>query len=181
MKYIVLHQSGPGKSAELIRYLRAPETPESAHFFINTQGTVSKTLSLKKEANHAGPAKWDGRRIDNRDSIAIELMNLGMLTKVGDTLYYTYGREKFKCKYNIRVVHSKITYPNGDTHEGWHQPYTDNQLYKLVYLCQDLVKKFPNITRNNIMGHYEVAVPYGRKIDPFGLDIEDIKDRVFGV
>jgi N-acetyl-anhydromuramyl-L-alanine amidase AmpD len=63
--------------------------------------------------------------------------------------------------------------------EGWYVPYPEKQLKKLVALCKALVKKYPAITRDNVLTHYGIATPEGRKVDPFGLDVEAVKDQIF--
>ncbi|KKL20889.1 hypothetical protein LCGC14_2450980 [marine sediment metagenome] len=72
-----------------------------------------------------------------------------------------------------------IVYPDGNALSGYSVPYPEKQITKLVALCKALVKKYPNIIRENIVAHYQIAFPEGRKNDPFGLGIVDIKDLIF--
>ena len=63
--------------------------------------------------------------------------------------------------------------------EGYSVFYPEKQLNKLVALCKGLVKKYPQIGPEDILTHYEIGYPIGRKSDPFGLDMELIRNMVF--
>ncbi len=48
-------------------------------------------------------------------------------------------------------------------------PYPAPQLDACVQLCSQLVREYPAIWLNRIVGHEHIATPRGRKVDP-GLD-----------
>ena len=62
---------------------------------------------------------------------------------------------------------------------GYFAPYPEKQINKVVELCKALVNKYPNIGKEDILTHYEIATPEGRKNDPFGLDIQNIVNKIF--
>jgi hypothetical protein len=99
----------------------------------------------------------------------------------GTDFYYEQGRKMVKYSGNVVPVHGKIIYPNGTELTGYYVPYPEIQINSLVSLCKALVIKYPAITRDNIITHYQIAQPEGRKNDPFGMDLEYIKKLVFGV
>jgi len=179
VKYIVLHHTGPGSFNGIVKWLCNPAAKASAHYVLSKTGHLKQLVNTGKESWHAGVAKIDGQRIDNHCSIGIEICNTGLMEKEGDDYFYTQGRQIKKYSGKAEPQHGTITYPNGETLSGYYEPYPEKQVHKLVALCKALVEKYPAITRENIITHYDIGHPIGRKNDPFGLDIEMIRDWVF--
>lgn len=180
VEYIVLHHTGPGSFTGIVNWLTNPDAKASAHYVLGRLGQLRQLVNTGKEAYHAGVAKLNGKRIDNHKSIGIEICNHGLM-HIGDDgkYYYEHQRQLKKYTGKIQPVPAKITYPSGHVLEGYVLPYTDKQIKKLVSLCKALVEKYPSITRENILTHYEVGFPEQRKQDPFGLDVEHVKDLIF--
>lgn len=44
--------------------------------------------------------------------------------------------------------------------------YTDAQYISLNWLLRQLQKRYPDISKDKLVGHSDVAIPRGRKIDP---------------
>jgi len=182
VRYIVLHHTGPGSHSGIVKWLCNPLAKASAHYVLGKRGELTQIVSTKREAWHAGRSKLNGVRIDNRHSIGIEICNKGVLDLEEDgNFYYEFGRNTKKYNGQTEPVYGEITYPDGSVLGGYYVPYPEKQLRKLVALCKALVEKYPAITRENILTHYEIGFPKGRKNDPFGLNVEEIKTRVFGV
>lgn len=175
--HIVLHHTGPGSFSGIVKWLRNPIAKASAHYVLGKKGQLTQLVGTKKKAWHAGRSYWCGKNNVNDFSIGIEICNIGILNKEGDVFTYERGRDIVTYSGDITPVSGEITLPNGDAIAGWYVPYPDDQIKKLIELCKALVKKYPAITANNIITHYNIA-PY-RKNDPFGLDINYIKRMVF--
>lgn len=60
---------------------------------------------------------------------------------------------------------------------GRGEPWTDRQLDAYVKLCAALVAEF-KLTPTDVLGHKEIAVPAGRKIDPAGITMADFRAAV---
>lgn len=180
VKYIVLHHTGPGSFSGIVKWLCNPQAKASAHYVVSTGGTINQLVNTGKEAWHAGVAKFKGKRIDNHCSIGIEICNHGVLEKGDDgNFYYQQGRQLKKYTGKTAPVPAEITYPSGAKLSGYAVPYPDKQVEKVVALCKGLVKKYPQIKPEDIITHYDIGHPEGRKNDPFGLDIDLVRKLVF--
>ena len=179
VKYIVLHHTGPGSFNGIVKWLRNPQAKASAHYVVGMAAEIKQLVNSGKESWHLGVAKWKGKRIDNHKSIGIEICNLGVLERdEAGKFHYAYGRGVKEYKGDVEPVLGSITYQDGTTLEGYYVPYPDVQVEKVVALCKGLVAKYPAITRENIITHYDAAIPTGRKNDVFGLDMKMIRDRL---
>lgn len=58
------------------------------------------------------------------------------------------------------------------------EPYPEAQLAVCAALVANYIKKFPAISIDRITTHAKVAIPVGRKTDPFGFDLPAFKLRV---
>jgi len=179
VEYIVLHHTGAGSMAGIVNWLCNPQAKASAHYVVGTDGNLTQLVNSKWESWHCGIAKWNGEQINNHKSIGIEICNIGVMEKEDDGFYYSVGRDVKKYTSKTEPMEGKIVYSGGMVVSGYYVPYPEKQIEKIVALCKGLVKKYPAITRENILTHYQVAQPEGRKNDPFGLDVEAIKDMIF--
>jgi N-acetyl-anhydromuramyl-L-alanine amidase AmpD len=178
--YIVLHHTGPGAFNGILKWLCDPAAKASAHYLLGTAAELTQMVNTSKKAWHAGVSKWDGRSDINRYSVGIEICNIGRMEKMDDGFcYYEVGRELKKYTGSVPPLAGSITYPSGKVVDGHYVPYPTVQIEKLVALCKGLVKKYPAITKKNIITHYDIGQPEGRKNDPFGLDVEMIREWVF--
>lgn len=181
VKYLVLHHTGPGSFNGIVNWLCNKQAKASAHFVLGTTGQLKQLVKTEKEAWHAGVAHWNGEKINNHYSIGVEICNYGVLHKNEEdgNFYYEQGRVMKKYTGNVEPVPASITYPSGRVLEGFAVPYPDAQIDKLIGLCKALVQEFPQIGKDEILTHYEIASPEGRKNDPFGLDIDEVITRIF--
>jgi len=180
VKYLVIHHTGPGSFNGIVKWLCNPAAKASAHYVLGTTGQLCQLVNTGKEAWHAGRARWNGERIDNHYSVGIEVCNYGVLQKGDDgAYYYEQGRQLKKYTGKVEPVPAKIVYPSGATLEGYAVPYPQAQVEKLVALCKGIIGKYPAITRENVITHFQIGDPEGRKNDPFGLDMEYVKDLIF--
>jgi len=179
VKYLVLHHTGPGTFKGIVDWLCNPQAKASAHYVVSTSGQITQLVNTGKEAWHAGVASLNGEKINNHYSIGIEIQNNGILQKIDGSYYYEEGRNLKKYTGSVEPVFSKIIYPSGKVLEGYSVPYPDKQVEKLIGLCKGIIKKYPQIKAEDILTHYEIAQPEGRKNDPFGLDMRDIVTRIY--
>lgn len=182
---ICLHHIMMGSFKKNVDFLASKESGVSAHYCLGRNAELAQMVNTTKKAWHAGVSKinlGDGVLRSNLNNclIGIEIVNPGVLEREEDGAFtYNCGGKLDTWKNKDEVVKSSITYLDGTVLEGYSVPYPDKQIRKLVALCQALVAKYPNITRDSIVTHYEIARPAGRKNDPFGLDVEMIKDLIF--
>lgn len=59
--------------------------------------------------------------------------------------------------------------------EGTSHQYTPQQYESVVFLIQRLQKRYPDSTSSIIVGHKDVALPFGRKNDPKNFDWNKLK------
>lgn len=179
IEYIVLHHTGPGSFNGILNWLCNPDAKASAHYLVGANGELTQMVNSTKKAWHAGVSKWYNKSDLNKYSIGIEICNIGRMEKMDDGFYYEVGRELKKYTGPVSPVYGTVTYPSGKILEGYYVPYPQVQLEKIVALCKALVLKYPAITKGNIISHYDIGQPEGRKNDPFGLDIDMIRNWVF--
>jgi len=177
--HIVLHHTGPGSFNGIVKWLCNKDAKASAHYVLGTGAQLKQLVNTMKKAWHAGKARCNNRKDVNNFTIGIEICNHGIMEKRADGFYYEQGRKMVKYTGKATPVKAKIVYPSGKTTLGYALPYPEKQQDKLVALCKALVEKYPAITKDNIVTHYQVARPEGRKNDPFGLDVEAIKNLIF--
>lgn len=142
---VVIHGTA-GSDAGDIAYLRdlskdkegkSIDTSASYHYHIGRDGTIRQLVPEKMRAWHAGDSMWDGRKGVNSFSIGIGLGN--------------WGPDKTLAYYR------KNPYP---------EAYTVAQMESLVWLCKDIMARYPEITASRFVGHHQVSP--GRKTDPWG-------------
>ena len=73
----VLHYTGMKTGQEALERLCDPEAKVSAHYLIDTDGTVTALVPEEKRAWHAGKSYWRGEADVNSASVGIELVNPG--------------------------------------------------------------------------------------------------------
>ncbi len=137
---IVIHYDAAGSSRRCFEVLH-DERGLSAHFLIDTDGTIYQTLDVRERARHAGLA--------NDRSVGIELANLGAYKSLDqlDSL-----RRKLSKKSASSPSSSSSRMPDravvGYVHDRrLHQySYTDEQYHALIQLVRALRVALPNIT-----------------------------------
>jgi N-acetyl-anhydromuramyl-L-alanine amidase AmpD len=135
-------------------------------------------------ASHAGKAALAGDPNVNSMSIGIEIVNWGELKRKGDGFFCWPSknpkaplgdpdREEYTRPYSIGDFGPPVAAKG-----SWWVPYTNLQTIAVTRLCSEIVKRYPLITPERIVGHEDVAP--GRKNDPGPLlNIEDIRRTSF--
>ncbi len=74
---VVIHYTAMATCAEALERLCDPLAEVSAHYVIDSDGTVLSLVAEQDRAWHAGAGKWGGRGDVNSRSIGVELANRG--------------------------------------------------------------------------------------------------------
>lgn len=77
MDMLVLHYTDMLTAEEACGRMCDPQAQVSAHYLIDTDGSVVRLVDEEKRAWHAGVSYWGGERDINSRSIGIELQNPG--------------------------------------------------------------------------------------------------------
>lgn len=163
IKFIVIHYSAGFGDAKTILQYENTKTEYGYHYMINRDGTYLNTAPPDQIVWHA---KGD-KNTNNSNSIGICLMNLGYERKGVP------GEHKGAWGTIDNWVEGTI--PHGTDKLRW-EPYTNESIDTLVNLCVDLIKKFPGINVNNIVGHSDIQK---NKQDPGpAFDFESFREKV---
>ena len=74
---ILLHYTGMPTADGALKWLRAPESEVSCHYFVHEDGRVEQLVRESDRAWHAGKSFWQGETDINSASIGIEIANAG--------------------------------------------------------------------------------------------------------
>lgn len=162
---LVVHYTGALSGSGSLRWLRSAESGVSAHFFIDRGGQVAQLVPIDKAAWHAGASEWRGVRHCNNYSIGVELANCGLLIepeREGEP-YLVESARSGQRYYGPPPVEATLALRDGSSVSGWWEPYAEEQLAALGRLLEDLRSAGYVL---ELVGHSDVAIPCGRKIDP---------------
>lgn len=181
---ICLHHIMMGSFKKNEEFLTSKASGVSAHYLLGRNAELTQMVNTRKKAWHAGVSSYKigGKERENLNNclIGIEIINPGYVHKNSKSgrFWYNCGGEITEWKGDA-PVQKTITYPSGKTLTGYSVPYPDKQIKKLVALCKGIIKKYPAITKDDIVTHYQISDPEGRKNDPFGLDVDKVKKMIF--
>jgi len=165
----VIHYTAGGVASGSISWLCNETANASAHFVIARDGTITQLVEILKKAWHAGTSEWiyNGEETSNvsRYTIGIELANHGLLIEDGGRLYYELGRTHKQYK-GPEPVRATLFYDSGPSVAGFWEPYPDAQLDSLQELLRKIAAAGYPAAATNLVGHEEVGMPLGRKMDP---------------
>jgi N-acetylmuramoyl-L-alanine amidase len=162
----VVHYTAGGAASGSVSWLCSEEARASAHFVVSRKGELTQLVDLGRAAWHAGASEmeYEGETTSNanRFTIGVELANHGLLLEDGGgTLRTPVTRNRYR---GPDPVFAELVYDDGHIVVGWWEPYPDAQVEALL----DLLKRLRNhgYQIDPIVGHEEIAVPFGRKMDP---------------
>ena len=170
---IGIHYTAGGSPKGSYKWFTYPEAKASAHFIVGRRGEIYQCVSMENRAWHFGNAEleYDGAIITDhpdRCAIGIEIANYGKLMKT-DTGFYVNDTVDQYHRYDDRLygdpIQADLVFASGRTFSGFWEPYKEDTIDAVVKLCGYLVKEF-SIPLKRIVGHEDVALPEGRKIDP---------------
>lgn len=74
---LLLHYTGMETAEGALKWLRAPESQVSCHYFVHEDGRIEQLVREADRAWHAGKSFWKGEVDINSASIGIEIVNAG--------------------------------------------------------------------------------------------------------
>jgi len=74
---ILLHYTGMETADGALKWLCAPESQVSCHYFVHEDGRIEQLVREKDRAWHAGKSFWQGEVDINSASIGVEIANAG--------------------------------------------------------------------------------------------------------
>ena len=165
----VIHYTGAGDAAGSVRWFHHPDNNQSsAHFIISRSGLVTQMVEVDRKAWHAGVGEMEisGEMEDdpNLFTVGVELANWGLLYRDKQGSFFG-GRRKPKRYYGASPDYAELTFDNDNVVAGWWEPYRDAQMDSLQTLLRRIAKKYP-YAASNLIGHEEIGMPLGRKVDP---------------
>ena len=144
------------------------------YLFLEDSGDLYQGHSLYQYGSHAGSSYWEGVGSNvSKKLIGLEIACSGKLKRKNGKYVTWFDRE---------VKEDQVRYHPGDSNiqRGYYQIFTDEQLQSLERLIMTLYFNFESFKVENIVGHDEVAVPFGRKNDPgYSLPVTLPEYRVY--
>lgn len=161
---IVLHYTAGPTLRSALGGLQQAGT--SAHFIVDLDGSIYKTVPTDLVAYHAGISEWRGRTSVNSFSIGIEIVNFGQLTRPE-------SNQPAKTWTGASVLDANDVYTHTPDSTLW-AAYPEVQRQAVGALCGHLLLVCPSL--KDIVGHSVIAPR--RKIDPgpaFSFTEEDAR------
>lgn len=140
---LVIHYTAGGSKESTVKWFADPSSKVSAHFVIGENGEITQCVPLKMAAWAVGDAK-----VNNKQSISIELVNKG------------------KLKDGENGVYATMTWPSGKSVRGVWEKYNAVQMAALSALILAIGMSPYRAVIQDICGHEDIALPEGRKTDP---------------
>ena len=162
-QYVVFHYTG-GVGPGVLRMLTENVVKASAHLLLQRDGTIVQLLPLDRKAWHVGRSNWGSLSSLNKDTIGIEMENLGLLQR-NETGWVTWNGD---------VVPGDQVFVDTDG-SGWHA-FTDEQVAVAQDILATIAAADPKII--DVLGHADLSP--GRKADPGpAFPIETLRAAVF--
>lgn len=167
---LVIHYTATmGSAAGVIAHFKTGEA--SAHLVIDTAGKITQMVEFNVTAAHAGKSEWNKRPGCNFYSIGIEIVNPGPLYRTDSGFIDT---TPIKRPWNGPVVEAR--HKIGGPFRYWAK-YTEEQVRAAVEAAKAICSTYGI---RDIVGHDDIAIPKGRKIDPGpAFDLEAFRAEVF--
>ena len=168
---IVAHYTATGTLSSALNHFRKATSKVSAHLLIDDSGAIVQCVPFDRIAWHCGASRWGYLQGLNEYSIGFEFVNWGKLTKRDGKYHSWAGTEINPDMWEI----VKATHPMTGK-QDYYQGYTQEALDSGFAAAQAIAKHYGIISA---AGHWETAIPEGRKIDPGPLfPLEDFKDKI---
>lgn len=175
---VVWHYTAGGSAVGSVRWLRMPEAQASAHFVVGRDGIVVQLVSLERCAWHAGTSELLhptlGECMGNvgQFTIGVEVACFGLLERDSEGSFWVQvGRRRLPYS-GPAPEYATLRFDSGHEVSGWWEPYTDLALES----CRRLHQRLCEFLGHDLwmVGHQDVAMPLGRKIDPGPLWPRDL-------
>lgn len=154
-----------------IAWLCDPRSRVSAHFVISREGKTTQLVPLDDCAWHAGISELvlpGGKTLRgcNEFMLGIELDNLGPVVKDEAGQFHYESGGSLMPYHGLPPVRADLVWAGGLSFDAWWEPYPDVQIAALALLLGQLADAGHKDAVHALIGHEEVARPYGRKRDP---------------
>lgn len=154
-KFVVMHYTAGGSIDSSLRAINRRGL--SAHLFVDREGGVVQTVDFTTRAIHAGASSWRGFTGLNRNSIGIEICNIGWLDQKTPTGWTRSDVGRVYPEHEVIVARHK----NGGRTKAW-ELYPEPQLRALDEIVAALFDKYPSL--QEVVGHDDISPK--RKQDP---------------
>jgi N-acetylmuramoyl-L-alanine amidase len=170
----VIHYTADGPEWNPIRWLADAAARASAHFVIERDGQITRLVSLRRKAWHAGYSFADYKGSRRRDvsafTIGVELANAGRLIKNGDRFYWQPGRGDPREFDGPTPIEASLVYPDGTEVVGHWEPFPNIQIDALAALLLKMQGMGYGRAAQNLIGHDEISGPDVRTDGRFKTD-----------
>ena len=169
---LVMHYTGSPSTPGAIRTLTDGNAANrvSAHLVISPEGVVTQLVPFDKIAWHAGVSSWKGKDGCNSFAIGIEMVNSGLLGKVGNGYVDRLTNKPVASAQVVIAAHK-----NGGGELPW-EIYPLAQIEAATGAARAIVEAYGI---KEVVGHDDIA-PH-RKIDPGpAWPMDTFKKRVLG-
>ena len=148
IKYIIIHYTGTKSLMDALNIFKDENSKVSCHWLISKRGKLYKIVDDKNVAWHAGISYWKGDSMLNKNSIGIELDNIGhgLNYKAFSNIQMTALEKLLKLlinKYNIKkqnvLGHSDIA-PDRELDPG--------ELFNWTRLAKKNLAYYPLVKKN---------------------------------
>ncbi len=136
-KKIILHYT-MGYIKGDVEYLSKQHV--SVPFLIARSGAIYNLFASKYWSYHLGPGAVGGNTAMSRESIGVEISNIGPLKKIGDNLVTTYRDDDVYCTVGETQFYTKL--PSKYRGFEYYARFTDNQYGSLIKLIKFLCAKY---------------------------------------
>lgn len=169
---VVLHYSAGLDAEGTVRWLQQKEARASYHFVISRSGKVWRLVAPSRAAWHCGKAEVPVANYmtseANRITLGFCLANAGLLHREGDKWLIprkTFDKSRWPVypKRYAEPLEATLAFDSALIPKvtGYWEPYTEEQLKVL-----DILLKAQGAHKLARVGHNELAMPLGRKLDP---------------
>lgn len=137
----------------------------SAHFVVETDGTITQMVSTADRAFHAGPAVYHGRSGVNHFSIGIEIVNPGYHFKAADGGWLNWNRQPVSAAKLVPfpgMIEAQDPWV-GSARQYW-PLFPEEQLKAVEDLTKTLLKTYRTLA--DIVGHRDIDTVRRWKVDP---------------
>lgn len=136
------------------------------YLFLDKQGRLWQGAPTNQGGYHIGKAN-----IDSFDCLGVEVACAGKVEKIGN-FYVPWFAKKSDGSIDEKrcIPESEIVWDDDDQRDdgsfkGYYHIFTEEQVNTLIKLALYCIKHL-KISPDKILGHDEVALPVGRKVDP---------------
>lgn len=162
---VVMHYTASYDAGSAIRTFRNGLSRASAHFVVETDGSITQMVSIRDDAWHAGGGVYQGREGVNALSIGIEIVNPGYHFSDGSGGFLNWEKKpvsKAMLKPFPGMLEAQDAWV-GSAKQYWPH-YPERQLAAVQKLTLTLLTTCPSI--KDIVGHRDVDGVRKRKVDP---------------